>query len=245
MIMSVIKYLMSFVIGISIGFFVFSNQNAVQPSEEEITSTIEREYSPPVFKEIPVTDVTASKEDISDVVDSKDRIIDRLKKRIESLELKLSSIAENNPEELQTEPKLTKLSMKELRKRMNNDFKDKFKGMVVESSERELSNMKRAFESDQTENQWSKQYTENINDFLDNGDIASEHFIQNIECKSHMCKLEISSNNDESWGKLYSSMTEQDWYQSITFMEKSEYPGFYVYYLPRVGETKEDEPVSQ
>lgn len=132
------------------------------------------------------------------------------------------------------DPLLKKMSMQDFEESMKDSFVNRFKGVVLELSGNELEAVKKSYSNSTDRNDWSNNYENSIASFLAENDLNGDHFVQTINCNTQVCKLEINTNNDETWSRLYASMTLQPWYKTITVEENSDYPGNHIYYLPSI-----------
>lgn len=129
---------------------------------------------------------------------------------------------------------LKRMSMEDFEQNMKDSFVDRFKGIILEIDGEQLESMKKSFNSSSDKNEWSNQYESDISEYLAANNPNGEHFVQELSCNTNICRLEINTNDDESWNSLYASMTEQAWYKTITLEENSGYPGNHIYYLPSI-----------
>jgi len=148
-------------------------------------------------------------------------------------ESETASEAASLPIETKNTP-LKKMSMQDFEESMKDSFVDRFKGIVLELSGSELEAIKKSFSDSSDKNDWSYLYENSIANFLSENDLNGDHIVQTISCNTQICRLEINTNNDESWSSLYASMTQQPWYKTITVEESSDYPGNHIYYLPSI-----------
>jgi len=137
-------------------------------------------------------------------------------------------------DDVNNDPQLKKMSMQDFEKSLKDSFADRFKGVVLELSGNELKALQDSYSNSSDKNDWSYQYENSIARFLTENDQNGDHFIQTIGCNTKICRLEINTNNDETWNTLYASMTLQPWYKTITVEENSDYPGNHIYYLPSI-----------
>ncbi len=183
-------------------------------------------------------------ENYQTIIDDKNNQISALKSQLVDLSGKTdkndsglkneSQLNQQNPADETQEQHLKKMSMTDFEESMKDSFVDRFKGIVLELSGTELEAMKKSFNSSTDKNDWSNQYETSIANFLTENDLNGDHFIQTLSCNTQMCRLEVNTNNDESWNSLYASMTQQPWYKTITVEESSDYPGNHIYYLPSI-----------
>jgi len=141
---------------------------------------------------------------------------------------------QNSGSEDQQAQSLKKMTFKDFENSMKESFTERFKGVVIELSGEKLNDIKNAFSQSQNTDNKSVQYENSISNFLAENNTNGDHFIQSLRCNTHICRLEVNTNNNESWNTVYASMTQQSWYESITVQEASEYPGNIIYYLPNI-----------
>ena len=153
----------------------------------------------------------------------------------EAFDAKSETVTEALPPPIETnDPPLKKMTMQDFEESMKDSFVDRFKGVVLELSGSELEAIKKSYSDSSDKNDWSYQYENSITNFLSANDLNGDHFVQTINCNTQICRLEINTNDDESWSSLYASMTQQPWYKTITVEENSDYPGNHIYYLPSI-----------
>jgi len=102
------------------------------------------------------------------------------------------------------------MAMQDFQDIAKETFIDKFKGVVLSISGKQLESIKNGFENNADQD--------------------------DIRCQGDICRLEISTSSEETWEQIYADMTRQDWYTSITFEEDSDYTGQHIYYLPNITE---------
>ena len=124
--------------------------------------------------------------------------------------------------------------MNDFEESMKSSFVDRFKGVILEISGKELESMKNAYNATSDKNEWSNKIESSISSFLAENELEGEHFIQGLNCNTSICRLEVNTNNNETWNTLYASMAQEPWYDTITMQENSDYPGNHIYYLPSI-----------
>lgn len=183
-------------------------------------------------------------ENFQNIIKAKEAQIVNLKSQLASFSNKQNQLTNQFLKKTQSEaamgdatnndPQLKKMSMQDFEESMKDSFVERFKGIVLELSGNELKAVKESYSNSSDKNDWSYQYENSIAHFLTENDRNGDHFIQTINCNTKVCRLEINTNNDESWNTLYASMTLQNWYKTITVEENSDYPGNHIYYLPSI-----------
>ena len=128
------------------------------------------------------------------------------------------------------------LSMDDLHRKMEQQFEDQMKFTMIKLEGRRLKDIQDSFEQDTRRNDWSANYETKISEFIQTNDTNSLHFVENLECKSRICKLEITSADVDAWQQLFARMVQQDWYRTVNMVWKPDDDGRLTYYLPRMGE---------
>lgn len=236
---SLITPLLTFSLGVVVSFVLIhasgDDQNANDIIDESSSFETER--------------ISDNLESTPDYVQDYQKIIDAKNRQIAELKKQLSAISNTPPktphakqqnqetrlaESKNGEQKLRKMTFKDFENSMKESFTDRFKGVVIELSGERLEDLKRAFSQSEESDEKSIEYEQSISSFLAENNSDGDHFIQSLQCNTHICRLEVNTNNNESWNSVYASMTQQSWYQSITVQETSEYPGNIIYYLPNM-----------
>jgi len=167
-------------------------------------------------------------------------------KQIELLKLKLSNYSDDQSSSngiasldeneknisLENRPNNLKvIGFKEFEEEMKESFLNRFKGVILQLKGHELDMFKNSFTLSNETNEWSSVFESSVTSFLTDNNNNGDHFIYSLSCKTTICRLEVNTNNLDSWNSLYASMTYQPWYESITIQENSDYPGNIIYYL--------------
>lgn len=236
---SLIPHLLTFSLGVVVSFvFIYAI------NDDHNTSNIIDENSS--FRSKKISDQLESTpdntKDYQKIIDDKNRQITELKRQLlaNSNTSQTAPQAKQQDQETQlaeskdSEQKLKKMTFKDFEDSMKESFTDRFKGVVIELSGERLEDLKRAFSQSEESNEKSIEYENSISNFLAENNSDGDHFIQSLQCNTHICRLEVNTNNNNSWNSLYASMTQQSWYKSITVQEASEYPGNIIYYLPNM-----------
>ncbi|MBV1910736.1 MAG: hypothetical protein KUG78_15645 [Kangiellaceae bacterium] len=167
----------------------------------------------------------------------------QLRMKIAQLEALLAKGKENrmpiteveDPSETETATEtsqLQKMSYTDFEHSMKTSFTDQFKGVVLQFEGKRLEDIKKSYQSSSDKNEWSAEYENRLASYVTENDINGDHFIQSLDCNSSICRLEVNTNDSQNWDQLYSALTRETWYESITIQEKSDYPGNVIYYLP-------------
>jgi|GEM_PF-6209310 len=161
-------------------------------------------------------------------------IITTQKEKIEELEFALQQIdAIKASQEIVDPPVLETISMKEMESRFKDSIKNRFKKYAIELDKEQLAEFQKMFESDQTKETWSAEYENYISRFISEEDRDGLHYVDEINCNQRMCRLQVQTSDEDHWQQLYSNMTQQDWFNSMTLTEKSDIPGMFIYYIPK------------
>ncbi len=173
----------------------------------------------------------------SALIKSYERKINQLETEINRLNRQLANSqgSSNNakvPPQEQSEEGLRTMNMATFEESMKTKFTDQFKGVVLQLEGQRLDDIKQSFDQSNEKNEWSNQYENSIANFLADHDVNGDHYLQSLSCNTNVCRMEVNTNDTESWNKLYARMTNEAWYKSITIQEKSDYPGNLIYYLP-------------
>jgi hypothetical protein len=176
----------------------------------------------------------------SSLINAQAAEIQQLLKQIELLQSQLksqqtqknNSLANNQAQQPQAETELRTMNMQTFEESMKTQFTNQFKGVVLQLEGQRLEDIKQGYASSNEKNEWSNQYENSIAEFLATQDMNGDHYLQSLDCNTNVCRLEVNTNDTNSWNRLYAKMTNQTWYKSITVQEKSEYPGNVIYYLP-------------
>ena len=244
MLIRIITSLMIFTLGIIAGYLIFSSNEPMANSNQPAPSsaTVEPEAS---SKETPLTgnSATASQESqpqLSDAspdsaqlkaqLESKDQQIAQLKRALAESNKRLTKSKPSNEDKVQS---LQSISMEDFEEKLKGSFRDRFKGYAIEISGDQLDNFRKAFEGEQSKETWSAEYENHINEFISNTDPNGLHYVEEVNCNKALCRLKVQSGETESWQRLYSEMTQQEWFNSITLFENTDDPGSHIYYIPR------------
>jgi len=223
---STLKYLAFLLLGMAIGFYGFGEYTRPE------TPAIEK--SPPaqakVTIETPIIEKLAdgSDEQYLEIIRDKDEEIANLKAEI----ARMKTLAETTAVRGSENDSLQTMSVEEMAASVGESLKNQFKNRVLTMPDEQMEEFKQSF-YDEPYSEWGMEYQENILDFFATTDNADQYYLQSVECKTKSCRLEVNTENTPGWREFYFSMTHQDWYDSFTLQEESDYPGTQIYYLVR------------
>lgn len=239
MLFTTIKHAISLCLGIFLGYLFFSHQPP-QPVSEPLpikaaTVTPVRESDLP--PQAPAKSDLISSNERAIVNDNHQQVIERQQQTIEQLKVALRQLEEIPPittdvEEL-TPDQLETISIEDFEKRIQTQFMQRFRGFAVKLEGEQLEQIRDSFEKDSTRADWNSNYENNISRFISDSDPNGLHYVDELSCNRNMCRLKVQSSEVNSWQKLYHSMTQQSWYNSMTLTESSADPNTFVYYIPR------------
>ena len=221
----------------------FSLTNVFDSSQKNTvlddSSDVELQLSNSSAEIAPENDTHPNNNTLKQTVLQQASVIQSLKDEINALSKRLAvtsidEISTNNENKENNNAPLKKMGMDDFESLTKETFIDKFKGVVLSVSGKQLESLKKGFENSVDSDGESLAYQNQISDYLLNNNPYSEHYVDDIRCQGDICRLEISTSNEDNWNQLYADMTRQDWYTSITFEEESEYPGQHIYYLPNI-----------
>ncbi|TQV75085.1 hypothetical protein FLL45_09085 [Aliikangiella marina] len=162
------------------------------------------------------------------------RLVDTQASKINSLEAALEQYATKESAESDSPPKgLETISMDDFENRMKGSFRNRFKGVAIELKPEQIKEFNRMFDANSQKSEWGVEYENRITNFIANSDPNGLHFIEEVNCINHMCRLKVQSSEAADWQNLYSNMTNENWFNSMTLVEKSDIPGMHIYYIPK------------
>lgn len=221
---SVLKYLAFLLIGIAFGIYGFGDytQRETSDIEEFSPALVQRTEIPRAIEDLP----SGSGEQYMEIIRGKDAEIARLREevaRMKALAL-TATVGDSKKESMQT------VSIEEMAATEGESIRNRFKNRILTLPEEQIEEIKQSFYDDPY-SAWGMEYQDNIQNFFAYTDPENQYYLQSIECKTKICRLEVLTNDESGWGELFFSMTHQDWYDSFTLQEESEYPGTLIYYL--------------
>lgn len=221
-----LKYLAFLLLGMVIGVYALGEYTKRQTSPIEEFASVQAQVSeePPVIVEYPKN----SGEDFLDIIRGKDAEIANLKTEIARMKTLADTAAakDSQKEFIQT------MSVEEMAATVGESLRNQFKNRVLTMSDDQMKAIKQSF-NDEPYSEWGMAYQENILNFFRAADTGNQFYLQSVECRTKSCRLEVNTENDSGWREFYFSMTHQDWYDSFTLQEESDYPGTVIYYLMR------------
>lgn len=237
---NLLTHLLAFALGITASYIVFSytTNTTTQENKDEtmiLSESLDTEDSP--------MEKTNNFQDYQQLIDDKNSQIAQLKRQLSTISKAPSTVMQSDKgddqkdqlaESNKNNSRLKKMTFEDFEDSMKESFTDRFKGVVIELSGEKLDDIKQAFSQSDETNEKSVQYENSISNFLAENNSDGDHFIQSLRCNTHICRLEVNTNNNDSWNVVYGSLTQQSWYESITIQEASEYPGNIIYYLPNM-----------
>jgi uncharacterized protein YbcC (UPF0753/DUF2309 family) len=223
---SILKYLVFLLLGMAIGFYALGEYT--RPESPVI------EKSPPAQARATVEPRVV--EQLADVADDqyletirgKDEEIANLKAEL----ARMKTLAETTAVRSSDNEAMQTMSVEEMAATVGESLRNQFKNRVLTMPEEQMEEFKQSF-YDESYSEWGMEYQENILDFFATTDNADQYYLQSVECKTKSCRLEVNTENTPGWREFYFSMTHQDWYDSFTLQEESDYPGTQIYYLVR------------
>jgi len=234
MIVKIISYGLAVTVGFILAYLIFAGPSEKQPAMVEQTKIID---SKPLKKtgnqENLLEQIAANSQDKAAEIDQLRTLVKNQATRINELELELKDkIAEidakpENPSKLET------ITMDDFEDRIKGSLKNRFRGVAIELKEDQVAEFNKMFNNSSTKSEWGVEFENQIASFITNGDPNGLHFVEEVNCINQMCRLKVQSNESQSWQELYSSMTKENWFNSMTLVEKSEIPGMHIYYIPK------------
>ena len=128
---------------------------------------------------------------------------------------------------------LETVSMKDFEEKMKAQFLERFKGYAIELEGERLESIKKEFDRDNGKSEWSNEYENHINAYIQDNDPERLHFVDELTCNNNMCRLKVNSSEPNNWNSLFLSLTQQNWYNSITLKENSEDSSIFIYFITR------------
>ncbi len=224
--MSVLKYLALLLMGIAIGIYGFGGNTQRESSdiEKSAPALVQRIDIPRMIEKLP----SGSGESYLEIIREKDEEIAKLKAEI----AQMKALAESTITKESQSGSIQTMSVEEFANSLGQRFKNQFRNRVLTMSDEQIAELKQSFYGE-SYSTWGMEYQDRILDFFGTADTESQYHLQSIECKTKVCRLEVNTENESGWREFYFSMAHQDWYESITLQEESDYPGTLIYYLMR------------
>ncbi len=242
MVISILKHLVSLTLGLLIGYYLFSSETSSSNNDtrsEQAMSDVAHQQSASASKpmnvvQIPETTPTASMAKLTQsnvaLNENDKKIIEQQKAQILALESEIFRLQKHQSTD-ETTQSLQVMSMNDFETHIKSQFLNRFRGIAIEVSGRELDGIRKEFSRNQTKAEWNADYENRITDFIQRTDSDGLHFVDELTCNNRFCRLTVNSSSPEDWRKLYHQMTEQSWYQSMTLSEKTNDPNRRVYYI--------------
>ena len=233
---SLLKYLVFVLLGIAIGFYALGEYAQQEPLGIEKSSptqarTQAREtVTPRVVEKL----ANNSDEKYLEIIHDQDNEIANLKAEI----ARMKTLAETTAAKSSENKSVQTMSMEEMSATVGESLRNQFKNRVLTLPDEQMEELKQSF-YDEAYSEWGITYQDNIMDFFGSADSENQYILQSLECKTKSCRMEVNTENVSGWREFYFSMTHQDWYDSFTLQEESDYPGTLIYYLIR-DETDDD-----
>ncbi len=175
---------------------------------------------------------------------SQQQRISQLKRQVKLLQKRLaekthtsrpsnSTASEQSTQQAETaeDHNLTKMSIEDFNSMMQESFVSRSRSIIIQFDEDRLADLKSDFEELQETNEESMTFQDQLAQYIVDNDPLGSHFINAIDCKIAICRLEVNTSQMEAWEKLYLEMSQQAWFKSVTIEEPTEYPENIVYYL--------------
>ena len=163
---------------------------------------------------------------------AKDDEINRLNMALEAMKNK-DKLAEVEDKSLKT------ISMEDFESQVQDQFVNRFKGIAIKVSGEQLKGIEEEFNREQQKADWNAEYETNISNYIQKLDPNGMHFVDELTCNRRMCRLSVNSSDTDGWQKLYLSMTEQQWYRSMTLTEATDNPNQMVYYITQPSKNRQ------
>ena len=223
---SILKYLVFLLLGMAIGFYALGEYTRREtpvidkPAPTQAQAMVE----PRVVEEL----ADGSDEQYLAIIRDQDEEIASLKAEL----ARRKTVAETTVSRNSENEAMQTMSVEEMAATVGESLRSQFKNRVLTMPEEQMEEFKQSF-YDEPYSEWGMEYQENILDFFATTDNADQYYLQSVECKTKSCRLEVNTENTPGWREFYFSMTHQDWYDSFTLQEESDYPGTQIYYLVR------------
>ena len=222
----ILKYLAFLLIGIAIGIYGFADygQRDAADIEKSAPARAQEREIPRVIEELPGD----SGKRYLGIIREQDEEIASLKAEV----ARMKALAEKTITNESQNGSVQTMSVEEMASNVQNLLRDQFKNRVLTMPDEQMENFKQSF-YDEPYSGWGMEYQDRILDFFGTTDTDGQYHLQSIECKTKACRLEVNTENESGWREFYFSMTHQDWYDTFTLQEKTDYPGTIIYYLMR------------
>ena len=152
-----------------------------------------------------------------------------LKKKIAELEKRLTTKQEN----LAASASHQAMSSEQLTEQAMEHLQMLMKKRVMEITDQQLEDFEQRFAQSDASSDWSKDYQVKLESFIQSNNEKGTHYIQDLRCKSKLCRLEIASDDHSAWSELVADMINQPWYSSLMLQKpQMTEAGTLLYFLP-------------
>ncbi|MDQ7048133.1 MAG: hypothetical protein Q9M92_00785 [Enterobacterales bacterium] len=221
--------------GIFIGYWGFAAQRSTDKEGQENVASLNREAS------------LAQNDNVQSTATQQQTRIHQLLKKIKRLENKLedlthrvsSTTAVQEPPKQQnskmlavkSDKNLTKMNIEDFNNMMQESIVSRSRSIILQFDDKRIAELKEDFDKLQFSDEWSINYQDKMSQFITENDSSGDLFINTINCRTSICRLEVNTSNLQFWEALYLNMSQQSWFQSITIQENTDYPDTIIYYL--------------
>ena len=228
--MTLLKYIVSALIGAIIGAFAYSQFS----QSSSVATTIESDQLQNIGSESS-TEITSNQTsgiDYGQILKEKDLQIEALKAKLIHLNSlgNDSEIAVNQAEFIGT-PMTKSMSMDDFGKNMVSAMMKDIKNVIIEPSEEEIIDLKKGFSEEDTFTEAAIQRNDDIHNYLQSINENNQFYIDNLSCGERICQLEVTSVDPQGWAASYASLVSQDWFNYMTLKEKNDDPSKFIYYI--------------
>jgi len=229
---SLLTNLSILILGIVIGYWLFFTP--------QITDTI-KQQNPIELSEIEfqhennhLQTATAQDQRIAQLLEE----IKQLKTKLNQLTHKKSLTVQNPSNQLKNgiasktvDNNLTKMNIEDFNNMMQKSILSRSRSIILQFDNNRIEELKKDFENLPAPDEWSTNYQDKISQFITENDNSGDLFINSVDCRISLCRLEVNTNGSQQWEELYLKMSQQAWFQSVTIQEKTDYPDTIIYYL--------------
>ncbi|MCW8876263.1 MAG: hypothetical protein OQJ89_15395 [Kangiellaceae bacterium] len=154
-----------------------------------------------------------------------------LKNKIAELEAQLSTKSEKT--DIAPGYQQQALSSEQLGEQALKHVEMLMRKRVMEISGEQLEDFEQRFAQTDSSSDWSRDYQVKLESFIQKNNEKGTHYIQDLRCKSKLCRLEIGSDDHSAWNSLVGEMINQNWYSSL-MLQKPQVTesGTLLYFLP-------------
>jgi hypothetical protein len=239
MIIKALQFLMIFTLGLIIGIWLFSSPTLVSKQDPNQAVTLKQQPQP--ASDLTSEQRTQALNQLNQQIEEQAHTIAELSNQIKQLQQANEQLQQGQIQHAPTAdidetprlPALEVLSMQDFESRLKDQFLDRFRGVAIELAGEQLADVRKSFNQNQSKDGWSAQYENQIGDFFSQNDPNRLHFIEEVNCNTQMCRVKVQPSDANHWKKLYSNLTQQEWYASMTLIEQSDNSNTQVYYIPK------------